>query len=68
MIYAPDPFYGDYDPPLPTCGVCGDEFEPWTDSYCGREFTETEFCQRCAHDDGKPDPLGGWNEDVLRDR
>lgn len=68
MSYAPDPFYGDYDPPLPTCGVCGDEFEPWTDSYCGREFTETEFCQRCAHDDGKPDPLGGWNEDVLRDR
>lgn len=61
MSFTPDP------EPL-TCSSCGDEFESWTDSYCGREFTETEFCRRCSEDDGKPDPLGGWNEDALSDR
>ena len=51
-----------------TCGFCGDEFETWVDSYCGRQFIETEFCRKCSEDEGKSDPMGGWDEDQGRDR
>lgn len=52
--------------PVFTCDTCGDEFEPWEDSYCGRVFTEKDNCRKCLEDDGKADPMGGWNEDLGR--
>ena len=49
------------------CDQCGEEMEPWLDSYCGHEFVEKEVCQKCSENDGA-DVLGGWDEDALRDR
>ena len=58
----------DYQDTTYTCELCGDEFESWADDYCGKSFMETEKCRRCAEDDGRPDPMGGWDEDQGRDR
>jgi hypothetical protein len=60
-----DAFETETDPVF-TCDTCGEEFEPWPDSYCGRTFIEKDNCQKCL-EPIEPDPMGGWNEDIGRD-
>lgn len=33
------------------CDQCGEEFEPFLDSYCGHSFVESETCQSCLEGD-----------------
>jgi len=49
------------------CDQCGDEFEPFLDSYCGQSFVEAETCRKCGEPKEK-DPMGGWDEDMRSDR
>lgn len=57
--------YQDTDPVF-TCDTCGDEFEPWEDSYCGRVFMEKDNCRRCI--ENEPDPSRGVDRDLGEDR
>ena len=34
------------------CEGCGEVFEPFQDSYCGRTFVEKGTCPKCSESDG----------------
>ena len=48
------------------CDQCGEEMEPWLDSYCGHEFVEQDTCRKCS--ENEPDPSRGVDRDQGEDR